>query len=125
MNRTIQIFSIAEAAGHPKLALMTLADIEVSEATIKAMVARFLWPLELGSDSDPALLRAAETDVRGDAELFVKLAGRALVFSEWFKRDDWSIYEVSEVLGDDAAWPLGVLERAKLLVEAEGSSLAS
>lgn len=117
--------TMTEAADHPELAYMTLADIATDEATIAATVAKFKWLRELNEDSDPVLLKAAETDVREDGKLFVMLNSPARRLHDWFKRDDWSIYETSVVLGDDVNWPLDVLERVKVLIESEGQSLTS
>lgn len=38
MNHTTQKFTIAEASAHPNFGLMTVADLEVSEVMIKALV---------------------------------------------------------------------------------------
>ena len=118
-------FTIAEAADHPQLGFIKLADIATDEATVTASGAKFMWLRELDADSDPDLLKAAEIDVREDGELFVMLNMPARKFYEWFKRDDWSIYETSLVLRDDVNWPFDVLERVKALIEAEGAGLAS
>ena len=83
------------------------------------------WLRELDLNSDPALDRAAGHDVREDGKLFVMLNMPARQFYQWFKRDDWSIYETSEVLGEDVSWALGVLDRVKSLIETEGAKMAS
>lgn len=120
-----QAFTTVQAANHPNLGLMTLPDIDIDEATIRAGVAKFMRLRGLDGDSDPALIRAAEKDVREDAALLVMLNAPAKRFYDWFKRDDKSIYETSAVLGDDVEWAVSVLSRVMVLIEAEGGSLAS
>ena len=124
-SQSTQALIISQWANHPKLGFMTLADIATDEATIQATVDKFLWLRELDLNSDPALLRAAEHDVREDGELFVMLNMPASQFYQWFKRDDWSIYETSEILGENVSWALDVLDRMKVLIETECALLAS
>ena len=38
MNHTTQKLKLAEASAHPNLGLMTVADLEVSEVMIRALV---------------------------------------------------------------------------------------
>ena len=123
--QSTQALTIAQWANHPKLGFMTLADISTDEATIQATVARFEWLRELDLNSDPALLKAANNDVREDGELFVMLNIPASQLYKWFRRDDWSIYETSEILGENVSWALDVLDRVKVLIETEGALLAS
>ena len=124
-SQSTQALTIAQWANHPKLGFMTLADIATDEATIQATVGKFLWLRSLDANSDAELLKAANNDVREDGELFVMLNMPASQLYKWFRRDDWSIYETSEILGEDVTWALAVLDRVKLLIETEGALLAS
>lgn len=124
-SQSTQTLTIAQWANHPKLGFMTLADIATDEATIQATVDKFLWLRSLDANSDAGLLKAANNDVREDGELFVMLNMPASQLYKWFRRDDWSIYETSEILGEGVTWALDVLDRVKLLIETEGALLAS
>lgn len=77
----------------------------VAEAEIRNEVLKFQLLCGLNEDSNPALLAAAEKDVREDGYVFLALTRTPAEFLEFFMDDDWGIYEMTKVTGDEAwAW---------------------
>lgn len=77
----------------------------VTKAEIRNEVLKFQLLCGLNEDSDPALLAAAEKDVREDGYVFLAQTRTPAEFLEFFIADDWGIYEMTKVTGDEAwAW---------------------
>lgn len=83
----------------------------VTKAAIRNEVLKFQLLCGLNEDSDPALLAAAAKDVREDGYVFLALTRTPAEFLEFFMYDDWVIYEMTVVTGNEE-WALQVIASA-------------
>jgi hypothetical protein len=116
MSKT-DTFTLAEARGPLKdwAGRMHLTDLDMTDAELGTITRRWLYLLDFdAAGASPELRAAANEDLMEDGSLIVALSGSANSwpdsFRQWWKRDDWGIYCLTEVTGSED-WAIDLLKR--------------
>lgn len=79
-----------------------------------------LWVYLTGVEVGTRLEVIAGNEVLGDGELTVRLNMPARAFVDWFRREDWGCFALSEETDSDV-WAWTALERARAMCAAMGT----
>lgn len=122
MNKTKKKITLAEALSWDDAAEVACGlrkcDFDFSDS--ERISTRDLWLHLTGVEPGSELASVATDEVWTNSDLFILLNSPAREFVNWFRRDDWDLYNLTEETGDDA-WACCVLERARAMSNALGA----
>ena len=77
------------------------------------------WVHLTGAATNTRREAIAGSEALEDGELFLRLNMPARMFVDWFRREDWEHFALSDATGGDA-WAWAVMERARAMCAAMG-----
>ena len=107
-----------DAAGLVSACALGARDFDFSES--ERFSTRDLWLHLTGFEPGSALASVAIDEVWQNMDLFIMLNSPAREFVNWFRRDDWELYNLTEETGNDE-WACRVLERARMMCNTLGT----
>lgn len=78
-----------------------------------------LWVCLTAVQAGTPLEAIAGNEALQDSELFLMLNTPARMFVDWFRREDWEYFALTDATGSDA-WACSALERARAMCAAMG-----
>jgi hypothetical protein len=103
---------------------LSMKSLIVDEATKTRTIDTWLWLLGLDTPgSDSSRVEAARREVSQDGELFLMLNLPAAELLDWFRREDWALFDCAELFeGEQWAW--AIIDRVRGFIGGVGCYLA-
>ena len=96
-----------------------LSALQFTTSAEERKVTACLWVHLTAVATGTPLEAIAGNEALQDSELFLMLNAPARVFVDWFRREDWEHFALTDATGGDA-WACAALERARAMCAAMG-----